>query len=74
MNLNLRDVLLHRTEVGDLVLIRDYAGWQIGCAMIDDKDWFIDSLDDRLLNLEVKNYYYRSQDWTTKNVMIVELK
>lgn len=73
MNMNLSEVLLHRTDVGDLVLIRD-SGWQIGCTMIDHEDLFINSLDNNLLRKEVGNYYYEKKDWTTKNVMIVELK
>lgn len=73
MNLNLSEVLLHRTDVGDLVLIRD-CGWQIGCTMIDHEDLFIHSLDNNLLHKEVKKYYYERQDWTTKNVMIIDLK
>lgn len=73
MNFNLKDILLHRTDVGDLVLIKD-GGWQICCTMIDHEDLFIYSLDNKLLEKEVEEYYYEEQDWTTKNVLIVDLK
>ena len=72
MNLNLEEVLLHRTNAGDLVLIRD-GGWQVGCTMIDHEDLFLGSLDNRFLLREVKKYRYEKQDWTTKNVMVIDI-
>lgn len=70
--MKLGDVLLHKTKVGDLVLIRD-GGWQIGCTIIDHEDLFIRSLDNRMLDTEVKDFRYEKQNWTTKNVMIVDI-
>ena len=70
--MKLGDLLLHKTKVDDLVLIRD-CGWQIGCTIIDHEDLFIRSLDGRMLNSEVKSFKYEKQIWTTKNVMIVDI-
>lgn len=72
LNVKLEDVLLYETKVGDLVLIRD-CGWQIGCTIIDHEDLFVRSLDNRMLNKEVKSFRYESQDWTSKDVMIVDI-
>ena len=70
--MRLRDVLLTKTKVGDLVLIRD-CGWQIGCTIIDHEDLFVRSLDGRMLNTNVRDFRYEKQDWTTKDVMIVDI-
>lgn len=70
--MRLRDVLLTKTKVGDLVLIRD-VGWQIGCTIIDHEDLFVRSLDERMLNTNVRDFRYEKQDWTTKDVMIVDI-
>lgn len=70
--MRLRDVLLTKTKVGDLVLIRD-CGWQIGCTIIDHEDLFVRSLDERMLNTNVRDFRYEKQDWTTKDVMIVDI-
>lgn len=70
--MNLREVLLLKTKVGDLILIRN-RGWQIGCTIIDHEDLFIRSLDKYMLRTEVKDFRYEKQDWTTKNVMIVDI-
>ena len=70
--MRLRDVLLTKTKVGDLVLIKD-CGWQIGCTIIDHEDLFVRSLDGRMLNTNVRDFRYEKQDWTTKDVMIVDI-
>lgn len=70
--MTLREVLLYKTKVGDLVLIRDN-GWQIGCTIIDHEDLFVRSLDDRMLDTEIKGFKYEKQAWTTKNVMIADI-
>lgn len=70
--MKLKDVLLTKTKVGDLVLIRD-CGWQIGCTIIDHEDLFIRSLDNRMLDAKVEDFRYEKQNWTTKNVMIVDI-
>ena len=70
--MRLRDVLLTKTKVGDLVLIRD-CGWQIGCTIIDHEDLFVRSLDERMLNTNVRDFRYEKQDWTSKDVMIVDI-
>ena len=70
--MRLRDVLLTKTKVGDLVLIRD-CGWQIGCTIIDYEDLFVRSLDECMLNTNVRDFRYEKQDWTTKDVMIVDI-
>lgn len=70
--LTLREVLLHKTKVGDLVLIED-SGWQIGCTIIDHEDLFVRSLDENMMSRKVTSVRYEKQDWTTKNVMIVNI-
>ena len=55
--MDLREFLLHKTNVGDIVVIQD-AGWQTGLTMIDNEDLFIDSLDPSMLRRKVKNSYY----------------
>ena len=37
--MDLREFLLHKTNVGDIVVIQD-AGWQTGLTMIDNEDLF----------------------------------
>ena len=71
--MSLEDVLRYKTKVGDLVLIRDY-GWQIGCTIIDHEDLFVRSLNDRVLDARVTDFRYEKQNWTTKNVMIVDIE
>jgi hypothetical protein len=71
-NMTLSEVLLHKTKVGDLVLIED-CGWQIGCTIIDHEDLFIRSLDENMLSRKVVSFLYEKRDWTTKNVMVVNI-
>lgn len=70
--MTLREVLLFKTKVDDLILIRKL-GWQIGCTIIDHEDLFIRSLDKNMLRTEVKDFRYEKRDWTTKDVMIVDM-
>lgn len=65
--------LFSETSVGDLVLF-NIDGWQVGCTMIDNEDLFIASLNSKFLQKEVEDFHYEKQNWTTKNVMIVNLK
>lgn len=65
--------LFNKVVVSDLVLLR-IDGWQVGCTMIDHANLFITSLSSSFLSREVESFYYEKQDWTTKNVMIVNLK
>lgn len=70
--MNLREALLTKTKVGDLVLLK-VDGWQVGCTMIDNEDLFIGSLNDRMLLTEVLGFRYEKRDWTTKDVMIIDI-
>jgi len=71
--LKLSEVLLKKTGVGDIVLIHDSVGWQIGCTMIDNEDLFLQSLDSDMLSKKVEKYEYVEVDWTTRKVMEVYL-
>lgn len=70
--MDLREFLLHRTNVGDIIIIRD-SGWQTGCTMIDNEDLFIDSLNPAMLRRNVRNSYYDKRDWTNKDVLVVDI-
>ena len=73
--MKLREVLLHKTEVFDLVIFKDSAGYYRGCTIIDWEDLFINSLNPKLLDREVKDYHYEEKDiWNRNNVMIVNLR
>lgn len=65
--------LYSKAAVGDLVLFR-IDGYQVGCTMIDHEDLFIASLNGDFLLRGVEDFYYEKQDWTTKNVVIVNLR
>lgn len=69
---SLRNILLKETDVGDLVIIKE-DGWQIGCTIIDHEDLFTRSLDNSVLESTVKSFKYEKQDWTIKNVMVVDI-
>ena len=72
--MKLRDLLLNKTEVYDLVIFKD-AGYYIGCTIIDHEDLFIGSLNSKLLDREVNDYYYEEQSmWNRQKVMIVNIK
>ena len=70
--MDLREFLLHKTNVGDIVVIQD-AGWQTGLAMIDNEDLFIDSLDPSMLRRKVRNSYYDKRDWANKDILVVDI-
>lgn len=70
--MNLKEFLLERTNVGDLVVFKQ-DGWQIGCTIIDNEDLFIGSLNPILLRANVKTHEYTVRDWTIKPVIDVEL-
>lgn len=70
--LYLRELLLKKTEVGDLVMFHK-DGWYVGCTIIDPEDLFIGSLSDSILKEKVKDYYYTTLDWTIKPVMIANI-
>ena len=70
--MTLRDFLLNVADIGSIVLFHDN-GWQIGCTMVDNEYWFIDSLNQELLDHDVMSWYYAERDWTTKPVIVVEL-
>ena len=72
--MKLRDLLLNKTEVYDLVIFQR-AGYYIGCTIIDHEDLFIGSLNSKLLDSEVNDYYYEEQSmWNRQKVMIVNIK
>lgn len=70
--MKLRDFLLYKTEVGDLVWIC-IGGWYAGCTVIDHEDLFIGSLNPHMLEREVKKSGYERRDWTIKPVLVVEI-
>lgn len=70
--MDLKEFLLHQTNVGDIVVIKD-GGWQTGCTMIDNEDLFIYSLNPTMLRRKVRNYYYDKRDWTNKDVLVVDI-
>lgn len=61
--MKVEEYLRFHTEVGDLVEFTD-GGWRIGITYIDSEDLFIQSLNENLLNAEVK---YENKD---KNLYI----
>lgn len=70
--MNLREFLLHHTNVGDLVVFKEGV-WQIGCTIIDNEDLFIGSINPILLRANVKNHAYTTRDWIIKPIVEVEL-
>lgn len=56
--MKVEEYLRYHTDVGDLVEFTD-GGWRIGITYIDSEDLFIQSLDENLLNAEVK---YKNED------------
>ena len=70
--MDLREFLLHYTNVADIVVIIDN-GWQTGCTMIDNEDLFIDSLNPVMLRRKVRNSYYDKRDWSNKDVLVVDI-
>ena len=70
--MDLKEFLLHHTNVADIVVIRDN-GWQTGCAMIDNEDLFIASLNPAMLRRKVRNSYYDKRDWANKDVLVVDI-
>lgn len=70
--MTLRDFLMNMADIGSLVLIHDN-GWQIGCTMVDNEYWFIDSLNQELLDHDVMSWYYTERDWISRTVIIVEI-
>ena len=71
--MTLREFLLHHTNVGEIVIIRE-GGWQTGCTMIDHEDLFINSLAQSYLNMEVLEHERVKKEWTTKTVVEVECR
>lgn len=72
--MKLKDFLLHKTKVADIVVIRE-GGWQIGMTMIDNEDLFIHSLNPTLLELyTVTCYTYDKREWANKDVLVVDIK
>lgn len=69
--MTLREVLLYKTNVHDLVLFID-GSRQIGCAIINHKDLFIKNIDSKLLEREVIDYYYIT-DWFPGQTMEVNI-
>ena len=70
--MKLRDFLLYKTKVGEVVLIREN-GWQIGCTRIDNEDLFIHSLHPSMLDKEVRHFEYADRDWLVKDPLVVDI-
>ena len=70
--MDLKEFLLRKTNVGDIVVIQD-AGWQTGLTMIDNEDLFISSLDPSMLRRKVRNSYYDKRDLANKDVLVVDI-
>lgn len=68
----LKDFLLHKTDVGDVIRIRD-DGWYIACVIIDHEDLFIRGLNPKIFNKEIKHVEYEYQEFITQPVTIVDL-
>lgn len=69
--MTLKEFLLHKTNVGDLVWIVNGVGHYIGSTIIDCEDAFIHSLNQDLLDHIVVKFYYETRDWTIKPVLVV---
>jgi len=51
--MKVEEYLRYHTDVGDLVEFTD-GGWRIGITYVDSEDLFLQSLNENLLNAEVK--------------------
>ena len=51
--MKVEEYLRFHTDVGDLVEFTD-GGWRIGITYVDSEDLFLQSLNENLLNAEVK--------------------
>ena len=60
--MDLREFLLRKTNVGDIVVIQD-AGWQTGLTILDPS----------MLRRKVRNSYYDKRDWANKDVLVVDI-
>ena len=68
--MTLKEVLLHKTKVGDVVIFID-GGWQVGATIIDSEDLFIRSLDSKFLDRKVDEYVYEDIEWCKYKVFVV---
>ncbi len=68
----LRNFLLHKTNVDDVIRIRD-SGWYIACAIIDHEDLFIRGLNSKILNEKVKHVEHEYQEFMTKPVTVIDI-
>lgn len=72
--MTLRDFLLHKTSVGDIIVIREH-GWQIGMTRIDNEDLYIFSLNPVLLDLyEVICFTRERREWAIEDVTVIDIK
>ena len=68
----LRDFLLHKTDVGDVIrIIED--GWYIACVIIDHEDLFMRGLNPLIFNKEVKHVEYKYQEFMTQPVTVIDI-
>lgn len=70
--MKLSELLIHYTNVGDLVIFED-GGWQIGCTIVDSEYLFMGSINPALFTRYVKGYRYEPRDWTIKPVLVVDI-
>lgn len=68
----LKDFLLHKTDVGDVIRIRD-DGWYIACAIIDHEDLFMRGLNSKIFNKEVKHVEHEYQEFMTQPVTVIDI-
>lgn len=72
--MTLRDFLMDKAKIGDIVVIREH-GWQIGMTRIDNENLYIYSLNPVLLDLyEVICFTHERREWATKDVTVVDIK
>ena len=63
--MKLKDFLLYKTRAEELCIICD--PWIIGAVWIDHEDWFVRSLDDRMLSKEVIKDEWKAFDSCDEN-------
>ena len=68
-----KDFLMNETRAGDIIVIREH-GWQIGLTRIDNENFYLHSLNPVLLDLySVVCYTYEKRDWSTREVLVVDI-
>lgn len=72
--MSLREFLLNEVKIGEIAIFRE-AGYQIGMTRVDNEYLFIGSLSGILLELyDVVCYSYEKREWSTRDVLVVDIK